>query len=261
LIPPATSPDGAVITAAELTPGAAAGTALHALLEHTTFTSVLDADNPEAWLDLPGNRTRVEETLRRESVDLACAPAAARAVWNALRCPLPEPDATNAPAFRLADLKPDDIRHEVEFVLSFQASAGDKPADSTLPDGVSVRGAFLWGFIDLVFRREGRYYLLDWKSNLLPDYGAEAVRHAMDAHRYDLQWKLYSVALDRWLTARLPDYDPEKHFGGVHYLFLRGATPEYFAGYSGRPTPAQLRGTFPAEIAALLASPRRREVA
>jgi len=44
----------------------------------------------------------------------------------------------------------------------------------------------------------------------------------MAEHRYDLQYQLYSLALHRLLTLRLPGYDFDQHFGGVFYLFLRG---------------------------------------
>jgi exodeoxyribonuclease V beta subunit len=42
---------------------------------------------------------------------------------------------------------------------------------------------------------------------------------------YHLQYLLYTVAVHRWLRARLPGYDYEKHFGGVLYLFVRGVRP------------------------------------
>src|SRR5690606_10362593 len=133
---------------------------------------------------------------------------------------------------------PADARHEVEFLLPFEGTGA-----AQLPEGIARRpapglpkgGAFLWGFIDLVFRHRDRYYLLDWKSNLLDAYDEASVRASMERSRYDLQWKLYSVALDRWLSARLPGYDPEAHFGGVHYLYLRGASPERFSGFRTRP--------------------------
>src|SRR5690606_18676864 len=110
-----------------------------------------------------------------------------------------------------------------------------------------------WGFIDLVFRHAGRYYLLDWKSNLLPAYDRASVERSMAQHRYDLQWKLYSVALDRWLATHLPGYDPERHFGGVCYVYLRGASAAGgFSGFTTRPARRDLRETYPAELAALL---------
>ena len=44
----------------------------------------------------------------------------------------------------------------------------------------------------------------------------------MAEHDYPLQALLYSVALHRYLRWRLPDYQPERHLGGVAYLFIRG---------------------------------------
>jgi len=84
----------------------------------------------------------------------------------------------------------------------------------------------LKGFIDLIFEYEGRYYVLDYKSNHLgadpTQYQAEHLARAMVEHRYDLQYQLYSLALHRFLASRIADYDYEQHFGGVYYLFLRG---------------------------------------
>lgn len=84
----------------------------------------------------------------------------------------------------------------------------------------------LKGFIDLLFEWQGRYYVLDYKSNYLgaalTDYEPDKLVHAMAEHRYDLQYQLYTLALHRLLKQRLPDYDYEKHVGGVVYLFLRG---------------------------------------
>jgi len=84
----------------------------------------------------------------------------------------------------------------------------------------------LKGFIDLTFAHEGRYYILDWKSNWLgPDdgaYTAEALTDAMLEARYELQYVLYLVALHRHLRDRLPDYDYDRHIGGALYIFLRG---------------------------------------
>ncbi|HFD87424.1 MAG TPA: hypothetical protein ENJ35_07100, partial [Gammaproteobacteria bacterium] len=54
------------------------------------------------------------------------------------------------------------------------------------------------------------------------DYGDEALEEAMTAHHYPLQALIYSLALHRFLRQRLPDYQPETHFGGVFYLFTRG---------------------------------------
>ncbi len=85
----------------------------------------------------------------------------------------------------------------------------------------------LKGFIDLAFEHEGRFYVLDWKSNYLGSddsaYTADALRVAMLEKRYDLQAALYMLALHRLLKARLPDYDPYQHLGGSMTVFLRGS--------------------------------------
>ncbi len=102
----------------------------------------------------------------------------------------------------------------------------------------------LKGFIDLVFRHEGRYYLLDYKSNWLGDssdaYTQDAMASAMQQHRYDLQYQLYTLALHRYLRHRIADYRYEDHFGGVIYLFLRGvdATDPNSGIFSTRPDAA-----------------------
>jgi exodeoxyribonuclease V beta subunit len=44
----------------------------------------------------------------------------------------------------------------------------------------------------------------------------------MTRNLYPLQYLLYTVALDRYLSLRVAGYDYEKHFGGIYYLFLRG---------------------------------------
>ncbi|MBJ7536621.1 exodeoxyribonuclease V subunit beta [Marinomonas transparens] len=92
----------------------------------------------------------------------------------------------------------------------------------------------LKGFIDLLFEWQGRYYVLDYKSNYLGnefvDYEADKLVHAIADHRYDLQYQLYTLALHRLLKQRLSDYDYEKHVGGVVYLFLRGMKPGQATG-------------------------------
>ena len=85
----------------------------------------------------------------------------------------------------------------------------------------------LMGFVDLVFEHDGRYWVLDYKSNALGardgDYTLQVMQGAMLEHRYDVQAALYLLALHRLLQARLgPAYDPARQLGGAVYLFLRG---------------------------------------
>ena len=85
----------------------------------------------------------------------------------------------------------------------------------------------LMGFADLVFEHDGRYWVLDYKSNFLGEhdehYTPQALRGAMAEHRYDVQGAVYLFALHRLLRTRLGDaYDPLQHLGGAVFFFLRG---------------------------------------
>ncbi len=92
---------------------------------------------------------------------------------------------------------------------------------------------YLRGFIDLVFEHEGRFHIVDWKSNHLgdtpDDYAAAALARAMAEQGYHLQALLYALALHRHLQQRVPDYRYEQHFGSVMYLFVRGMRPAWTA--------------------------------
>jgi len=138
------------------------------------------------------------------------------------------------PALQLAGL--DSYQVEMEFwfatrhvdarrldPLVCQATLGAALRPALLPTHMN---GMLKGFIDLVFEHQGRYHVLDYKSNWLgptdPDYTPAAMRAVVLAHRYDLQYVLYLFALHRLLRSRLPGYDYDQHVGGAVYLFLRG---------------------------------------
>ena len=86
------------------------------------------------------------------------------------------------------------------------------------------------GSIDLVFRHNGKYYLVDYKSNFLgstlADYNQEALKKEILHSHYDWQYLIYTLALHRYLQSVVPHYDYERDFGGVFYLFLRGMNGE-----------------------------------
>lgn len=105
---------------------------------------------------------------------------------------------------------------------------------------VDTLQGMMTGYIDLIVAIEGQYYLIDYKSNDLgPDqacYGEPALTDAMTHHHYNLQYLIYCVALQRYLSKRLPNYSYAEHFGGVRYLFLRGMSGTTGGGvYSARP--------------------------
>lgn len=83
------------------------------------------------------------------------------------------------------------------------------------------------GFIDLCFEKEGKYYLVDWKTNWLENYTEESLEKSMHEHDYFLQASIYAEALKRYLKL----YDPrpfEECFGGAYYIFVRGPAVYHF---------------------------------
>ncbi len=100
---------------------------------------------------------------------------------------------------------------------------------TVIPLARKVMHGFLTGFVDLFFEQEGRFYILDYKTNYLgdlaQDYSRDNLVRAMAAHNYGLQYWIYSLVLDRYLKNVLPGYRYERHFGGVMYLFVRGMQP------------------------------------
>ncbi|WP_068978620.1 exodeoxyribonuclease V subunit beta [Aeromonas sp. EERV15] len=203
--------------------GARPGTLLHSLFETIDFQSA--AGEPLA--------EHIATLLAQDGFDESWAEVLQQQVEAVLDTELP---VEHGEPVRLRDLAPERKQVELEFFLPMgrvtapaltalcqqhdPLSRGNKPLSFATVQGM------LKGFIDLVFEWQGRWYLLDYKSNHLgmspADYSRPALERAMAEHRYDLQYQLYSLALHRLLTLRLPGYDFEQHFGGVFYLFLRG---------------------------------------
>lgn len=146
------------------------------------------------------------------------------------------------PGMQLADVSLAERLTEMEFTypadaVSLDALRGllrqfgypDLPLDATV-----LRG-YLKGFIDLVFRHSGQWWILDWKSNYLgtapENYGGDGLREAMAEHGYHLQYLLYTLALHRYLRRRLPDYDYDRDMGGSLYLFVRGVRPDWASAH------------------------------
>ena len=207
--------------------GARFGNVLHEALETVDFALWRDwpGDAPP-----PGEAAALERALRNGGYGSANdvaegVPLLASLVGHTLNVVLPE-------GARLADVPPARRRPEMEFHFALAPARVDDVLAQLHAHGlVAERQGFgarerleglMTGFIDLVYEHGGRYYLLDYKSNQLPDYGDDALADAIAHSEYDLQYLLYTVALHRWLGFRLPGYDYGRHFGGVRYLFCRG---------------------------------------
>jgi exodeoxyribonuclease V beta subunit len=125
--------------------------------------------------------------------------------------------------------------------------------------GFKPLAGFLKGYVDLVFEHDGRWWVVDYKSNRLGararDYAPARLQRSMEEHHYILQYLIYVVALHRHLSRCLPGYDYERHFGGVLYVFVRGMAPGYPLG-TGVFRDCPPRGLIE-ELSGCLASPER----
>ena len=212
--------------------GAAAGTCLHGILERLDFAYI--------------STTQVEQAtgscLRASGYEEHWLPAVSRMVGAVTRAPLVADD----PLFTLSQLNRGAWQPELEFFLPVAQLSPERLRKSFdgLIDPVQ-HGTFgellaalqfqqsrgmLHGFMDLVFQHDGRYYIIDWKSNHLgfsgSDYGHDGMTRSMAEHSYILQYHLYTLALDRHLRLQLPGYSYEAHVGGAIYVFLRGINAE-----------------------------------
>jgi exodeoxyribonuclease V beta subunit len=228
--------------------GARAGDLVHHVLEHLDFSA-----------DPAAIGASVRTSFERYGFDLSLEETLSRAISEVLATPLGSGGA------RLRDLTADRRLSELEFVFPVAAGGGllrpetlaaviDRhridAIDPAYPARVARLGfepltGFLRGFIDLVFEHDGRVFVADYKSNHLgpkaSDYRPERLAEAMAHHHYHLQYLIYCVAVHRYLGLRSADYDYDRDFGGVFYLFLRGMHPRTGASrgvFAARPSRA-----------------------
>jgi exodeoxyribonuclease V beta subunit len=214
--------------------GAGPGTCLHAIFEHLDFRLE----------DLDVADELIRQQLSLYGIDELWLPVVRQMLRDVLQTPL------DAEGNCLQQISPGSRLNEMAFHFPvrnllpasiarlsqrYQFSQSDgMTAGLAVSEMNRVRG-FFKGYIDLVFEMGGRYYLADYKSNWLgnslEEYHQAALEQAMVHHSYPLQYAIYTLALHRYLSLRLPDYDYERHFGGVYYLFLRGMQPQRGAGF------------------------------
>ena len=224
--PPA-EPHAELLTLAELR-GAPFGDAVHALLEQAGPQTCFAAMQAGA----------LTRALAGHGVALSAAQAPVLAArLDAMR-------ATDLGAgLRLDALPAAQQVAEMEFLLpladvpqaALRALLARHGAADLLPwiGAARLRG-LLGGFIDRVACWQGRYHVIDYKTNALglttEDYRGEALEQAMRAHHYPLQALLYVLALHRYLRRRLPGYDYARHMGEALYLFVRAVGLDADAG-------------------------------
>jgi exodeoxyribonuclease V beta subunit len=238
--------------------GAGPGDALHRMLEQIDFPQL--AATPEA------SRPLLLQELERAGLDAELVEPLLQGLHQLVRCPL----GGALGACRLADLASGSWLSELNFDLPLAhsdqrrlvRSSGLAAAFEQHPGGrfgagygqqlrglqVASRG-FLTGSIDLVFQWQQRWWVADWKSNWLgrkgsqgevvacgpADYNQTAMAELMARSHYPLQAHLYLVALHRYLSWRLSNYNPAEHLGGYAYVFVRGVPAAVEAPEAGVP--------------------------
>ncbi|MDG4476860.1 exodeoxyribonuclease V subunit beta [Thiovibrio frasassiensis] len=229
----------ALISLAQFPKGPVAGNFFHTLFELTSFPQ----ENPALLRELVREQLRFYGYPEQQWLAPVC-----RAFAEVLKTPLCATDS-----FCLGDLPDGQRLNEMPFTFPVGAGLGEEASLSAellarpfidhpqgIPAGyveslralrfIPLRG-FLKGFIDLVCVVNGKWYLLDYKSNHLgdsrDDYAREKLPAAMAHHHYFLQYHIYTVALHRYLSCRLPGYVYERDFGGVFYLFFKGMHPDF----------------------------------
>ena len=212
--------------------GRRAGSCLHAILEHLDFSAPAGKNN----LDM------VTGWLRRFGFGDGWAVPVLEGLADVCRTPLQYGDET----FCLGDLSKAHRLDELEFYYPVPMLSTEKlraifaahlensfaGSSSKRLSGQARQGnSFMKGFIDLVFEWQGRLFIVDYKSNYLgnrvDDYGPTVLAKAIAESSYDLQYYIYTLTLHRYLMKRLQDnYNYDRYFGGVFYLFIRGMKPE-----------------------------------
>jgi len=207
--------------------GAKPGSCLHEIFEQIDFTSPLEhPTNKEQNLD-----EVVKRALEKYHISESWQDVTEQWILDSLQCSL---NANSSNDLSLSKLAPSDCLVEMEFNLPLSSLSAPKLNEILIKhfgftqsklEFAHVKG-LLKGFIDLIFCYQGKYYILDYKSNYLgntpADYKSDLLEQAMSSHQYHLQYLIYTVALHRLLKQRISDYSIDTHLGGVYYTFLRG---------------------------------------
>lgn len=221
--------------------GATVGSMTHKLLENCAGHFNLFASGR---LDNMANRDAVENRITAALREYGFDPDDGTrkrqlldGITRTLQIPLPKTADGNGIGISLSEIRQDRTVAEMEFFLDAPDSLDPEEIISTLADTASEQArpfierknvshdgnGILNGIIDLIFEHDGKYYIVDWKTNWLgasdADYAPDRIRPVMGKEGYILQSSLYAAALLRFLRLRGKDYDA---FGGVYYIFLRG---------------------------------------
>jgi exodeoxyribonuclease V beta subunit len=209
----------------ELKKGAQTGNLIHYLLEHINFT---DATN---WSYL------IEKSLKRMGIKTSehMLKQLHAMLDELVHTPLLTPDT-----FCLQQVSNDKRINELEFdfpLKPFATKQLEQLSNPALPfkiKSIQELEGIMNGKIDLFFEHHQKFYILDWKSNFLgahiTNYQMEHLSAAMEEHNYYLQYLIYTIAVCKYLSIRKKDFNYERDFGGVFYLFVRGVRKDGTTG-------------------------------
>lgn len=211
--------------------GAQAGVFWHELLEEILMDRVRD------------RRIFITDTMKKFAIEAVWLPVVDKVLTQWLDTPL------HSDGMVLSEL--DSRIAEMEFVYPVQGLRAEDFLN--LPDvplvyqealkqlDFATLNGYLKGFMDLVCRHRGRYYVVDYKTNWLGSdaaaYTPERLERAVAESHYYLQYWLYVLALHRHLRTTLGDrYDYERDMGGARYFFLRGIDAVTQGVYDRKPS-------------------------
>ena len=210
--------------------GANTGTAIHQVFEYI-FNGKLSIENTQSF------EAGVIKCLKAygvygndEAIQLQRVAAAGEMIENVMNAKFQVGDDS----FALKDLNINKCKTELEFFYSLLFGTHNRAPESIKAMGGNIEflsqldlTGYMTGFIDLVFEYKGKFYILDWKTNHLGNafdlYVPDLLKGEMQHAKYDIQYVVYTYALNSYLKQRLGnEYSYDKHFGGVFYTFVRG---------------------------------------
>lgn len=219
----------------DLAAGKEFGTLVHAIFEQVDFKTRnnLDAliefyrERFPQWLADDASRKKIRKMID-ETLELPIDGKSAKlSQIDSTR------DALRELEFLFHAKKSENLYSELNDVFSSWGGIYKRTAEIHWASGdagtLKIEG-LMHGYIDLVARKNGRYYIADWKTNrvMKKDERAMSRKNLEDEIAecgYALQWAIYAVALRKFLRKTLGDgYSTERNFGGIAYFFVRWNT-------------------------------------
>jgi exodeoxyribonuclease V beta subunit len=199
--------------------GTETGSMFHDILENISFEIVSEVASKTGYkthplLLIPQIKELIESRMEIYQIDRQWTSLVCNVILNALTTPISDLSET----FMLTHLKKQDRLHEAEFYFTYPLNDEKSVPNCKVCDG------FIRGFIDLIFKYKEKFYIADWKSNILEEgYDQASIERNMTQANYHLQYKIYTIAALRWFKKNMENrFDPEKHFGGIFYFYIRG---------------------------------------